>query len=177
MMLCTFHLRFILRVESNSINVLKWCLIDLIRSKWHVSIDLLACAICACIFKDESVIVYKWVSVVHMVMCEAIIVLQSKSIKLFRDVTTGPNLSLTTDHIFLMHSLDFGGIQWSRCRNCSRLNLLLLSTLLPCRFPFHMQVIILARSYYSMSSLVIASVDGCCLYIIIHNSTPCKTWL
>ena len=33
--------------------------------------------------------------------------------KLFRDVATGPNLSLTTDHMFLSCSLDFGGIQQS----------------------------------------------------------------
>ena len=32
-----------------------------------------------------------------MVVCEAAIVLQSESIKLFRDAATGPNLSLTTD--------------------------------------------------------------------------------
>ena len=42
-----------------------------------------------------------------MVVCEVAIVLQSKSIKLFRDVATGPNLSLTTDHMCLSHSLDF----------------------------------------------------------------------
>ena len=78
---------------------------------WHVSTDLLAHAMCMCIFKDERVIVYKWVSLVYMVMCEVVIVLQSRSIKLFRDIATGPNLSLTTDHMFLMCSLDFGGIQ------------------------------------------------------------------
>ena len=61
--------------------------------------------------QNERVIVYRWVSVVHLVMCEVAIVLQSKSIKLFRDVATGPNVSLTTDHMFLSHSLDFGGIQ------------------------------------------------------------------
>ena len=53
----------------------------------------------------------KWLSVVHMVMCEVAIVLHSKSIKLFRDAATGPNLSLTTDHMCLSHSLDFGCIQ------------------------------------------------------------------
>ena len=99
--LCTSLLRFILRVESNSMNVSKWCLMDPIRSKWHESLDLLACAICAWIFKGERVIVSKWLSVVYLVMCEVAIVLQSKSIKLLRDVATGPNLSLTTDHIFL----------------------------------------------------------------------------
>ena len=97
--------------------------------------------------------------------------------KLFRYVASGPNLNLSTDHMFLLHSLDVGHIQWSRCRNCSRLNLLLLLTFCPCRFPFHMQVMILTRSYYRLSSFVIASVDGCYLYIIIHNSISCITWL
>ena len=156
MMLWILHPRYILRGESNSVNVSKWCLIDLIWSKWHVYLDLLAHALCVWIFKDERVIVYKWVSVV---MCEVAIVIQGKSIKLFRDVATGPNLSLTTDHKFLLHSPDFGSIQWSRCRNCYRLNLLLLLTFCPCRFPFHIQVMILARSYYRLSSIAITSVD------------------
>ena len=140
-------LRFILTVESNSVNVSKWCLMDRIRSKWHMSIDLLVGGICTCIFKGERVIVFKWLSVVHLVMCEVATVLQSFSIKLFRDVTTGPNLSLTTDHMILLHSLDFGCIQWSRCRSFFRLYLLLLLTLHPCKFLFHTQVMILVRSY------------------------------
>ena len=148
---------------------------DPIRSKWHMSIDMLACTLCACIFKGERVIVCKWVSVVHLVMCEAAIVLQSKSIKLFKGVTTGPKLSLPTDHMFLSHSLDFGGIQRSRSRNCFRLYLLLLSTLCLHRFLFHMEDMILMRSYYRLSSLAIISVDGCCLYIIIHNSILHRT--
>ena len=73
-----------------------------------MSLDLLVCALCACIFKDESVNVYKWLSVV---MCEVAIVLHSKTIKLFGDVSSGPNLSLTADHLFLSHSLDFGDVQ------------------------------------------------------------------
>ena len=84
---------------------------DPIRSKWHVFIDLLACARCKYIFKGERVIVCKWLSSVHLVMCEVAIVLQSNSIKLFRDVATGPILSLTTDHMCLLHSRDYGGIQ------------------------------------------------------------------
>ena len=84
---------------------------DSIRSKWHVSIDLLAHAICTYVFNGEGVIVCKWVSVVHLVMCEVTIVLQSKYIKLFRDVATDSNLRLTTDHMFLLYSLDFSGIQ------------------------------------------------------------------
>ena len=76
------------------------CLIDPIKSKWCMSIDLLVHAICTCVFKGERINVYKWVSVVQLVMSEVVIVLQSKSIKLFRDVATGPKLSLTTDHMF-----------------------------------------------------------------------------
>ena len=38
-----------------------------------------------------------------------------------------------------------------------------------CRFPFHMQVMILMKSYNRLSSLTITSVDGCCLYIIIQK--------
>ena len=104
---------------------------------------------------------------------ESAIVLQSKYIKLFRDVATGPNLSLTC----LSCSLNFGGIQWSWCWNCFWLYLLLMLTLCPCRFPFHTQDIILARSYYRLSNLAVTSVDGCCLYIIIHNSISHRTWL
>ena len=74
-------------------------------------IDMLVHAICMCDFKDERVIVCKWVSVVHLVICKVAIVLQSKSIKLLGYVATGPNLSHTTDHMFLSCSLDFGGIQ------------------------------------------------------------------
>ena len=95
----------------------------------------------------------------------------------FRDVATDPNLSLTTDHIFLLHSLDFCGIQLPGCRNCFRLYLLPLSTLHLCRFPFYMQVMILMRSYHGLFSLAVTSVDGCCLYIIIHNNISCRTWL
>ena len=104
MMLSTFHLRFILRNECYSFNVSKWYLIDPIWSKWCMSLDLLAHVLCACIFKDERVIVYKWVSVV---MCEVASVLQSKSIKLLRDVATGPILSLTKDHMST-----FPGLWW-----------------------------------------------------------------
>ena len=81
------------------------------RSSWCVSINLLAHAICMCFFKGKSVIVFERLSVVHMGMCEVAIVLQSKSIKVFRDSSTGPNLSLATDHMCLLCALDFGGIQ------------------------------------------------------------------
>ena len=44
-------------------------------------------------------------------MSEVAIVLLSKFIKLYRGIATGPNLSLTTDHMSLSCSLDFGGVQ------------------------------------------------------------------
>ena len=150
------------------------------RSKWCMSIDLLAHAICTCYFKGDSVIVYKIViSCAHavVVVFEAAIVLQNKSIKLFRDATTGPNLNLTIDHMCLLHSLDFGCIQRSRCRNCFWLCLKLLLTLHWYRFSFHMHDMILARSYYRLFSHAVASVDGWCLYIIINHSISCRTSL
>ena len=49
---------------------------DPIKSKWQVSIDLLACALCAWIFKGQRFIVHKWLSVLQLVMCEVAIVLQ-----------------------------------------------------------------------------------------------------
>ena len=175
-MLCTFLLRFILGIESRIINVSKWCLNDPVRSKWHVSIDLLAHAICTCHFKGERSMVCKWVLLVHLVMFEMAIVLQSKSIKLFRDVATGPNLSLTTDHMFLLCSLDFGHIQWSGCRNCLDCICCL------CWLSVHAGSHSIWRLWFSQGLTIgfqstITSVDGCCLYIIIHNSVLHRTWL
>ena len=150
------------------------------RCKWHMSFDLWACTICACFCKGESVIVL-WLNIrcahVVVVLCKAAIVLQNKYINFFRDVATGPTLSLTTNHMRSLHSLISGiSIQWSECRSCIWLCLLLLSTLYLYRFQFHTQVMILARSYKRLSILAITSVDGCCLYIIIHNSMSHRTW-
>ena len=177
MILCTYLLSFLLRLESNSMNVSKWCFMDPIRSKWCISIDLLVHAICACSFKGERVIVFKWLSVVHLVLREVAIAPQGKSLKVFRDAVTGPNLCLTTDHMCLSHCLEFGGIQLSGCRNCFWTVSMLLSTLHPCRFPSIHRTWFLTRSYYRLSSFAVTSVDGCCLYIIIHNSISCRTWL
>ena len=141
---------------------------------WHVLFF-------ACFLKGGSVIISCLIiSCLHVVvvLCEVAIVLQSKCIRPFRDTATGLNLSLTTDHMYLLHSMDFGSsIQWSWCRNYFWLCLLLLSTLCLCRFPFHMQDMILMRSYYRLSSLAITSVDGCFLYIITHKSILHRTWL
>ena len=149
---------------------------------WKEMMYVLWCAFCVCLFKSKKVLLFcNWLSScahVLVALCEAAIVLQRKSINLFKDAATGPVLSLTTNHMCLSHSLDFGiCIQWSGCRNCFWLCLLLLSTLCPCRFLFHTQVMIPARSYYRLSNLAITSVDRYCLYIIIHNSMLHKTWL
>ena len=132
-------------------------------------------------FKGEKGLLFcNWLSRcahILVVLYEAAIVLQSKPINQFKGAATGPILSLTTNHMCLLHTLDFGiCIQWSGCRNCFWLYLLLLLTLCLCRFPFHTQVMIPIRPYYRLSSLAITSVDACCLYIIIHNSMSCRTW-
>ena len=144
---------------------------------WSVGMGLLPC-----FFKGKKVLLFcNWRSRcahVLFVLCEVAIVLQSKSINLFRNAATGTILSMTINHMCLSHSLDFGSYaQWSRCRNFFWLCLLLLLTVYPCRFLFHMQVMILVKSYYRLFSLAVASVDGCYLYIIIYNSISCRTWL
>ena len=76
-----------------------------------MSFDLWSHAFCMCIFNGErcfcSVIDYQ-VAHVLVVLCEMAIVLQSKSINLFRDAVIGPILRLTTNHMCLLFSLDFG---------------------------------------------------------------------
>ena len=61
--------------------------------------------------KAKVLLLFDWLSRcthVLVVLCEVAIVLHSKSINLFRDAATGPNLSLTTNHMCISHSLDFG---------------------------------------------------------------------
>ena len=68
---------------------------------------------CMCFFKSESVIVSRLtINCQHVVnvLCEVAIVLHSRSVNLFRDTATGPNLGLTTNHVCLLCSLDFGGL-------------------------------------------------------------------
>ena len=144
---------------------------------WSVSV----CLLHMLLRSQKMLLFWKWSSWCTdgvAVMYEVAIVFWSKSINWFRDSANGPNLRLTTDHMYLLHSLDFGICsQLSRCRNCFWLCLLLLLTLHPCRFPFHMQNMIFMRSYFRLFSLAIISVDGYYLDIIIHNSISCRTWL
>ena len=146
-----------------------------------MSFDMVACAFCTCFFKGKNAIV-PWLTILWCT-CSCFAQLSSYYLsgaicQSVRDAVTGPILSLTTNHMCSSHSLGFGfPIQWSGCRNCFWLCLLLLSTLHLCRFPFHTKVMILTRSYYRLSSCAIRSVDGCFLYIIIHNSTLHRTWL
>ena len=149
-------------------------------SNWYISFYVVACAFCMCdsskvkIFCSSSVNlgVHVWIT------ASSGYCLSNLNLSSFRDAVTGPVLSLTTNHVCPLCFLDFCGfcIQWSRFRNFFWRCLLLLLTLHPCRFSFHMQIMILMRSHNRLSSLAIASVDGCCLYIIIHNSMSWRIW-
>ena len=82
---------------------------------------------------------------------------------------SGQILSVSIGHASYLHSLDFGlGGQWSDWRNCFWQKQLLTMTSWPCSFSFHAQVMILTGSY-RVFHLASTSIDGCCLYIIIHN--------
>ena len=128
--------------------------------------------ICMCIFKMRDLLCISGASIdVKNGYCPS-----NKSTKLYRDVATGPNLCLTIDHMSLLHSLDFGVIQWSWYRTHSGWNLLPLSTLHLCRFSFNMQVMILVRSYYGT---VQPSLHICRWVLPLHyhyNSIFHRTW-
>ena len=158
-----------------------WIQPDGQKEVMHILWSLVGCHLHVLLQRWKVLLFFDWLSHcahVLVALCEADIVLQCKSINLFRDAVTGPILSLTTSHVHSSCSLDFGiSIQWSGCRKCFWLCLLLLLTLCLCKFLFHTQFMILMWSYYRVSSLAIASVDGCCLYIIIHNSMSYRSWL
>ena len=129
-------LGFILVFKSISMKRSKWCLMD---PNWWTEVSdacplIYGCMPSVCTFSKVKVLLFfDWLSVVHMLWLCCVKHLLSFTVSLsicFRDVATGPNLSLTTDHMYLSCSLDIGMfIQWSRCRNCFWLCLLLLSTL------------------------------------------------
>ena len=89
---------------------------------------------------------------------------------------SGQILSLKMSHLALPHSLnfDFGG-QWSGCRNCFWQDQLLTMTLCPCSLLLNVQDMILVGSYRFLNCTS-TSVDGCCLYIIIHNGMSWWDW-
>ena len=89
---------------------------------------------------------------------------------------SGQILSLAKIYLILLHSLDFcfGG-QWLGCRNCFWQDWLLTMTLQPCCLSFNVQDIMLMRSYRFLNHAA-TSADGCCLYIIIHNSMSWWDW-
>ena len=81
---------------------------------------------------------------------------------------TGQIPSLTMNHICLLHSLDFGFRgQWSGYRDSFWKVRLLTMTIQPCILSFNVQDMTLVgpSGFFKHAS---ASVDGCCLYIIIH---------
>ena len=137
------------------------------------------CLLCMHFFKGEIFCSFHVTLGVHMLDCgiKWLLSTNCKSVISLRDTLPGPILSVTTNHVCSSCSLDFGHfyqIIW--IRNCFWLCLLLLLTLCPCRFSFHTQVMILERSYNRLFSLAVTSVDGYCLYIIIHNSMSYRTW-
>ena len=147
----------------------------LVHVLWYGS----TCLLCVVLQRWKSFV--PWVSIWGCTCLDHVIrwllSFNFKSINYLRIAVTGPILSLTTNHVCSSHSLDLGFcIQWCRFRNCFQWYFFLLSTHCLYRFLFHKQVMILVRSYNRLSSLAIASVDGCCLYIIIHNSLSWRTW-
>ena len=89
---------------------------------------------------------------------------------------SGQILSLTTSHLFLLHSQDCGfSGQWSGWRNYFWQSWLLTMTFQSQNNLFHMQVMIQMRSY-KFFNCAFTSVDGCYLYIIIQNSMSQWDW-
>ena len=108
-------------------------------------------------------------------LCEVAIAIQDTSIKSSWGVISGPILSLTTDIVYI--SVFPGFWKWIPMIHMQEL-LMTASTvsLCPCRYSLHTQVMILMRSC-GLVGPAITSVEGCCLYIIIHNSILHGTWL
>ena len=135
-----------------------------------MSFDAWAGAICVFFFKVEHVI--------FMSNC----VKQLLSFKVCLSihvgvVISGLILSLTTDIMYI--SMFPGFWKWMPKIHMQELLMTVsaaLLTLPPCRYSLHMQAMILMRSC-GLFDPAITSVDGCCLYIIIHNGILCGTWL
>ena len=70
----------------------------------HVLWSVGACILHVLLQRQKVLLFCNWLSScahVLVVLCEVAIVLQKKSINLFRDIATGPILSLTTNHMFM----------------------------------------------------------------------------
>ena len=108
------HLRFILRSESNSVYVSKWCLIYPIKNKWHVSLDpndiwlmqarvsgtcplICWCVPYACVSSNlqELLCISGTPDDVWSGYCPS----NKSTNNMYKDFATGSYLSLTTDHM------------------------------------------------------------------------------
>ena len=139
------------------------------------------CLLCVCFFKGENLLFLECQSKSAHVWTAGSSGYCPSDLNLstFRDAVTDPILSLMTNHVcsshfpgswaFVSNDWDLGAAFDGSC--CfSWLSIHVGSQ-------FHTQVMILMRSYNRLSSLSITSLDGCCLYIIIHNSLLQRTWL
>ena len=149
-------------------------------SQWHMSFDVVAHDSCTCVSSKVKNFCSLSVNLeVHMVDHgnKWLLFFNYKSVISLRDAVAGPILSLTTNHVCSSCFQDFGSFYPMIQLQELLLTVLVASVNTLFRFPFHMQVMILIRSYNRLCTLAITSVDGCCLYIIIHNSMLPRTWL
>ena len=162
-----FFWGFTLVVESISVIGSKWCSMD---PNWWTGVSGMYTLICwhmPYVHLSSKVKVllclngyqlYTWWCV------KWLFVFQSKSIKLFRDAATGPNLSLTTDVMCLLHvpwilvvSNDPDAGTAFDCMSVASVDSVYVGSHSICRTWFFWGFTI------GWSSLAIASVDGCCL--------------
>ena len=155
-----FVLSYIVVSKSIIVKRLKWVMMINIAIWVHV-LWCLSCAICVLFFKVELVLLMsnstKWLLSFkeHPSICAGV-------------VMSGLILSFTTDIMYI--SMFPGFWKWIPMIHMHELlmHLLFMSTLCPCRYLLYMQAMVFARSCGLFGS-VITSVDGCCLYIIVHN--------
>ena len=172
------HLRFILTAEHSNLNGYKWCLMN---SNWWTVVSGVCTLICCHMpYASSKVTVvlclngywlYTWQCVKWLMSFKASLsnclgILQLEQTYVWKE-------TICAYHIPWILVVFNDPDAWTAFKLC----LFLLWTLFPCRFLFHIQDMILTRSYYILSTLATASVDGCCLYIMIHSSVSYRTWL
>ena len=78
---------------------------------WHVSFDVAMHVFCVCISSKMKIFYSLSVNLeVHMFDCgiKGLLTFNCKPVMSLRDAVAGPILSLTTNHVCSLHSLDFG---------------------------------------------------------------------
>ena len=128
----------------------------------HVSFEV--CHMPHVMIGSSCVFLWNWLSIQEIILSSV----GSKGLYVLyraesRCLASGQILSLATSHLTLHHSLDFGfGGKSSGCRNC------FWQDWLACSLLFNVQDMILLGSCRFLNRAS-TSLDGCCLYIIIHN--------